>query len=425
MADEQYMRLALKLASRGAGWVSPNPMVGAVVVRDGEIVGRGWHRRYGAPHAEVEALAQAGERARGATLYVTLEPCNHQGLTPPCTQAVLAAGVSRVVIAMADPNPRVTGGGAAWLADRGLAVTLGILEEEARRLNEAWIKWVTSGLPFVIAKAACSLDGRIATVTGESQWLTGVAARTFGHRLRHECDAVLVGVGTVLADDPQLTVRLGGERRRSAEGRMKGSPTGAPSPQTPPPPTPGEGRREILPVPEAEPQVPMTLTTTGMPPRAASRPRAKDPLRVVLDSQLRIPLTARLLHLESPAPTLIATTPQAPAERVLELRDLGAEVLILPEDRGRVALLPLLERLGRRPVTSLLVEGGAETLGSFFDARLVDRFYFFYAPKILGGKEGYPMIAGQGVRHLAEAHLARDLTVRRLGPDILLTGRLR
>lgn len=417
MTDEQYMKLALRLAARGAGWVSPNPMVGAVVVRQGEIVGRGWHRHYGGAHAEVEALQAAGERARGATLYVTLEPCNHQGLTPPCTQAVLAAGVSRVVIAMADPNPRVTGGGAAFLADKGVAVTLGVLEEEARRLNEAWIKWVTTGIPFVIAKAACSLDGRIATVTGESQWLTGVVARTFGHRLRHECDAVLVGVGTVLADDPQLTVRLG--RGRTTEGAQRSkSPAPAPSSTTP------EGLEIacILPTPASAPDMSLAI---GRQQMASRRPGAKDPLRIVLDSTLRIPLSARLLHLDSPAPTLIATTPQAPAERVEALRQAGAEVLILPEERGRVALRPLLERLGKRKVTSVLVEGGAETLGSFFDARLVDRFYFFYAPKILGGKEGYPMIAGQGVRHLAEAHLARDLTVRRLGPDILITGRLR
>ncbi len=415
MNDEHYMRLALRLAARGAGWVSPNPMVGAVVVRDGEIVGRGWHRRYGGPHAEVEALQVAGERARGATLYVTLEPCNHEGLTPPCTQAVLAAGISRVVIAMADPNPRVTGGGAAFLADKGVAVTLGVLEEEARRLNEAWIKWVTTGLPFVVAKAACSLDGRIATVTGESQWLTGVAARTFGHRLRHECDAVLVGVGTVLADDPQLTVRLGAGKARGGVQEARVPPPAAAAPDA-------LGVACILPASEPAPPVRPPAATGG---RREPRPQGKDPLRVVLDSALRIPLSARLLHLESPAPTLIAATPQAPAERVEALRQAGAEVLILPEERGRVALRPLLERLGKRKVTSILVEGGAETLGSFFDARLVDRFYFFYAPKILGGKEGYPMIAGHGVRHLAEAHLARDLRVRRLGPDILVTGRLR
>ncbi len=362
--DVRYMKLALRLAARGAGWVSPNPMVGAVVVRDGEIVGRGWHRRYGAAHAEVEALTQAGERAKGATLYVTLEPCNHYGLTPPCSQAVWAAGVARVVVAMADPNPQVAGGGAEFLRQQGVTVEMGLLAEPARRLNEAWLKWVTTGLPYVVAKAACSLDGRIATATGESKWLTGERARAFGHRLRHECDAILVGRGTVAADDPQLTARLG--RRKS-----------------------------------------------------------KDPVRVVLDSRLEIPQDSRLLSLSSGAPTLIATTDLAPPEKIAALNRLGAEVLVLPKENGRVALRPLLELLGKRRVSSVLVEGGAETLGSFFDARLVDRFYFFYAPKILGGPPAYPVVAGQGVSTLVEAHRAQDLAVRRLGPDVLITGRLR
>ena len=244
--DATYMKLALSLAARGAGWVSPNPMVGAVVVRGGKVVGRGYHRRAGLPHAEVEALRSAGETARGADLYVTLEPCNHQGKTPPCTQAILSAGVRRVIIATPDPNPQVTGGGAEFLAARGVEVNVGLLGAEARRLNEAWFHYVNTGRPWVMAKAACSLDGKIATVGGESQWLTGEAARALGHRLRHRVDAMVVGIGTVLADDPQLTTR---------------------------------------------------------------RPRGqgKDPIRVVLDSRLRLPLTARLLHLDSEAPTWVAS----------------------------------------------------------------------------------------------------------------------
>ena len=241
--DATYMKLALSLAARGAGWVSPNPMVGAVVVKDGQVVGRGYHRRAGAPHAEVEALRSAGEAARGADLYVTLEPCNHQGRTPPCTQAILAAGVRRVIIAARDPNPQVTGGGAEFLAARGVEVHEGLLDTEAQRLNEAWLHYVNTGRPWVMAKAACSLDGKIATVGGESQWLTGEAARGLGHRLRHRVDAIIVGIGTVLADNPQLTTR---------------------------------------------------------------RPRgpAKDPIRVILDSRLRLPLTSRLLHLDSAGPHL-------------------------------------------------------------------------------------------------------------------------
>jgi diaminohydroxyphosphoribosylaminopyrimidine deaminase / 5-amino-6-(5-phosphoribosylamino)uracil reductase len=357
------MKMALRLAAKGVGWVSPNPMVGAVVVQAGAVVGQGWHRRYGGPHAEVEALKAAGERASGATVYVTLEPCNHHGQTPPCTQALLAAGVRRVVAATTDPNRRVSGGGAAFLRANGVQVDLGLLEEEVRRLNEAWFTWLTTGVPLVLAKAACSLDGKIATRTGDSKWLTGEMARGFGHRLRHECDAILVGTGTVLADDPQLTTRL-------------------------------------------------------------ARRRGRDPIRVVVDSRLRTPPAARLLHLDSPAPTWMATTPAAPPDRVQAMKALGAEVLIMPAEMERVALSPLLQELGRRGVQSLLVEGGAEVLGAFLDQRLVNKFYFFYAPKILGGKEAYPAVAGRGVANLSEAHQARDLSLRRLGPDLLVCGYL-
>jgi diaminohydroxyphosphoribosylaminopyrimidine deaminase/5-amino-6-(5-phosphoribosylamino)uracil reductase len=357
------MRLALRLAARGAGWVSPNPMVGAVVVKDGQVVGRGYHRRAGLPHAEVEALRAAGQAACGADLYVTLEPCNHQGRTPPCTQAILQAGVGRVIIATRDPNPRVTGGGIEFLTARGVKVSAGLLADEARRLNEAWFHWVETGRPWVVAKAACSLDGKIATVAGESQWLTGEAARALGHRLRHRLAAIVVGIGTVLADDPQLTTRL---------------------------------------------------------PRGPGR----DPIRIVLDSRLRLPLTSRLLHLDSEAPTWVACTSQAPAAARRALKAEGAEVLVLPPDDGRVPLPALLDLLGARQVQSLLVEGGAETLGAFFDQGLVNQFYFFYAPKILGGRKAPGMVGGAGIPHLGEAHIARDLRVRRLGVDLLVSGHL-
>jgi diaminohydroxyphosphoribosylaminopyrimidine deaminase/5-amino-6-(5-phosphoribosylamino)uracil reductase len=377
-----YMKLALKLAAKGAGWVSPNPVVGAVLVQDGQIVGRGYHRRVGAPHAEVEALSRAGEAARGADLYVTLEPCNHEGRTPPCTQAVLAAGVRRVLIATPDPNPQVAGGGSAFLQSQGVTVHSGLLAAEARRLNEAWFKWVATGLPFVIAKAACSLDGKIATVADESQWLTGEAARAYGHRLRHECDAILVGIDTVLADDPQLTTRLPGRKSQNPEPRTR---------------NPG-----------------------------------KDPIRVVLDSRLRIPLTAKLLHLDSSAPTWVACTEAAPQDKIKALKDLGAEVLVLPAAGvsevgaapGRVALQPLLALLGRRQVQSLLVEGGAKVQGAFFEARLVDKFYFFYAPLFLGGQAAPGVLGGPGIPRLKDAPRARDLTLRRLGQDILILGYL-
>jgi len=397
MNDQAYMKLALRLAAKGAGWVSPNPMVGAVVVREGEIVGRGYHRAAGLPHAEVEALHRAGDAARGADLYVTLEPCNHQGRTPPCTQAVLNAGIRRVVIATRDPNPRVNGGGAEFLQGQGLQVEIGLLAAEARRLNEAWFKWVETGLPFVIAKAACSLDGKIATATGESQWLTGEAARAYGHQLRHQVDAILVGVGTVLADDPQLTVRMMGKGRAGSQDKVA---------------------QAFQPVHHAD-----IGETENRKPKTENR--FKDPVRVVLDSRLRLPLSARLLHLDSAAPTWIACTDAAPKDSIQAIEDLGGDVLVMPKDaNGQVALPSLLKELGRRQVQSLLVEGGAETLGSFFDQRLVDKFYFFYAPKILGGKRAPGMLAGAGVHHLGNALQARDLSIKRLGPDLLVTGYL-
>jgi diaminohydroxyphosphoribosylaminopyrimidine deaminase/5-amino-6-(5-phosphoribosylamino)uracil reductase len=357
------MKLALRLAARGAGWVSPNPMVGAVVVKDGQVVGKGYHRRAGLPHAEVEALRSAGEAAQGADLYVTLEPCNHQGRTPPCTRAILAAGVRQVIIAARDPNPQVTGGGAEFLAEQGIDVTVGVLEAEARQLNEAWFYWVKTGRPWVMAKAACSLDGKIATATGESQWLTGETARAFGHRLRHQVDAILVGVGTVLADNPQLTARL-------------------------------------------------------------PRGRSQDPIRIILDSRLRLPLDAKLVTLNSQAPTWVATTGQAPPDTVRAMEDHGVQVLVLPADEGRVSLPALLQYLGERQVQSVLVEGGAETLGAFFDQRLVHQFHFFYAPKILGGVKAPAMVGGQGVTHLGEAHIVRNLSIRHLGVDLLVSGYL-
>jgi len=339
--------------------------VGAVVVKEGQVVGRGYHRRAGLPHAEVEALRSAGEAARGADLYVTLEPCNHQGKTPPCTQAILGAGVRRVVIAARDPNPQVTGGGAEFLAAQGVEVAEGLLAAEAQRLNEAWLHFVNTGRPWVVAKAACSLDGKIATVGGESQWLTGEAARAVGHRLRHRLDAIVVGIGTVLADNPQLTTR-----------RPRGQ---------------GAGR---------------------------------DPIRVVLDSRLRLPLTARLLNLDSAAPTWVATTSQGPPETICALKARGAQVLVLPADAGRVSVSALLEELGTRQVQSLLVEGGAETLGAFFDQKLVHQFNFFYAPKILGGQKAPGMVGGQGIIHLGQAHIAKNLSVRRVGGDLLVSGYL-
>ncbi|MGB8991652.1 MAG: bifunctional diaminohydroxyphosphoribosylaminopyrimidine deaminase/5-amino-6-(5-phosphoribosylamino)uracil reductase RibD, partial [Desulfobaccales bacterium] len=428
--DATYMKLALKLAARGAGWVSPNPMVGAVVVKDGQVVGRGYHRRVGLPHAEVEALRAAGAAARGAELYVTLEPCNHEGRTPPCTRAILSAGISRVIIATRDPNPRVAGGGDEFLRSRGVPVEVGLLEVEARRLNEAWFHWVATGRPWVTVKAACSLDGKIATAGGESQWLTGEAARALGHRLRHRVDAIVVGIGTVLADDPQLTTRLaGGRKMGGGEGQ---GPTAAynPSPN-PPPPTPYGDSTGFQPEPGmAGPARIMAQSPSSVfsektkNEKRKTKNAGKDPIRLVLDSKLRIPLTARLLHLDSPAPTWVATTGQAPPAKRRALEDLGARVLVLPEAAGRVSLPGLLEFLGAQQVQSLLVEGGAEVLGAFFDQKLVHLFRFFYAPTILGGRAALGVVGGLGVDRLKEASRAQNLEIRRVGEDFLVSGYL-
>ena len=364
MNDHDYMKVALELAEKGRGWTAPNPMVGAVVVRDGVIVGRGYHQRAGGPHAEVHAIDDAGDRARGATIYVTLEPCNHVGRTPPCTQKILDAGIRRAVVAMADPNPGVKGGGNRFLAERGIAVTTGILETEARSLNEGFVNWVTTGRPFVLAKCAATLDGRIATRTGDARWVTGPAARAHVHRIRHWADGILVGVGTVLMDDPSLTTRMDAE--------------------------------------------------TG-----------SDPTRIILDTRLRMPASARMLTLDSDAPTWIVCAPDAPADRRTALERAGARIIPGALENGRIDLAALMEQLGGMDITSLLIEGGAQVLGSAFAAAIVDKVCFFYAPKILGGDDGIPMCRGAGPERMQASIPVHDLSVHRFGPDIMLQGYLK
>ena len=357
------MRRALKLAAGGRGWTSPNPMVGAVVVRDGSIVGEGYHEAVGGPHAEVHALRNAGEQARGATLYVTLEPCNHQGRTPPCTRAVLEAGVAGVVIGMSDPNPRVEGGGADFLRSRGVAVETGVLETECRLLNQAFIKHITTGMPLVVIKAAATLDGRIATRTRDSKWISNERSRRFSHELRCDLDAVLVGIETVLSDDPELTARL---RRR---------------------------------------------------------PPCRQPVRIVLDTHLRLPLQSRLVKGE--VPLWVACGEDASVEREESLAGAGVTILRMDTDSGRVDLKRLLMELGARGVTSVLVEGGSRVHGAFLAQGLVDEFHFFYAPKVLCDSEGVPMISGVRCDLMSGALPAYGIRVRRFGEDVLLSGRFR
>ncbi|NPV73298.1 MAG: bifunctional diaminohydroxyphosphoribosylaminopyrimidine deaminase/5-amino-6-(5-phosphoribosylamino)uracil reductase RibD [Pelotomaculum sp.] len=360
MDDRYYMNMALELAARARGRTSPNPMVGAVLVKNGVVVGQGYHMKAGTPHAEIIALKEAGNEARGATLYVNLEPCCHYGRTGPCADAVIEAGVARVVAAMADPNPLVAGGGLKKIKEAGLEVTLGVMEDEARELNEAFIKYVTTRRPFVLAKAALSLDGKIAARTGRSKWITGPAARAYVHQLRDWYDAILVGIGTILADDPSLTARL-----------------------------PGGGGR--------------------------------DPVRVILDSLARTPLNARVIKQKSKAPTVIAVTAGAPPGRVKALQEAGAQVVVV-NSGPRVDLPELMRILAEREITSVLIEGGAEVHGSAFAAGIVDKVAWFIAPKIIGGRDAPGPVGGEGVDDPGGALELERIKVSRLDQDICIEG---
>ena len=361
------MRLALRLARRGRGRTSPNPMVGAVLVRDGVIIGRGWHHRAGEPHAEIEALQDAqkrGHSTQGATLYVTLEPCCTHGRTPPCTKAIVAAGIKRVVAGATDPNPRHRGRAFRILRRAGLDVAHGVLAAECERLNEAFNHWIVRRTPFVTVKAAMTLDGKIATAAGESKWITGEKARACGMKLRQGADAILVGINTVLADDPSLTVR---DQRSEISGQRL--------------------------------------------------------LRILLDARARTPLSAKVASDEQAGLTTIVVSRQAPGRRVAALAK-RVRVLVAPDSGGRINLRWLLRKLGAENVTSLLVEGGGEVNASFLEQGLAQRIMFFYAPKILGGRDSRRAVAGEGARGLDEVLNLSDLAWRRLGADLLLTARV-
>ena len=361
IGGERYMRMALRLAARARGQTDPNPMVGAVVVRSGRIVGHGYHRKAGQPHAEVFALQEAGVAAQGATLYVSLEPCAHTGRTPPCTEAIRKAGIRNVIAAMIDPNPLTRGRGLKWLKARGIGTSVGLLEPEARSLNQGFITRMQAGRPFVTIKAAQSLDGKIATASGESRWITGPAARQWVHRLRAESDAILVGVETVLKDDPRLTVR-------------------------------------------------------SMHSRSA-------PVKIILDSSLRTPPASRLFS--SGSPVWIAATSAASAQRERLLRRAGAEILRLPDRAGRVDLGALLKELARREISRLLIEGGGEVIASALQAKAVDRVIWMVAPKIIGGRDSVPVVGGKGVASLKKAILLENVAVQHVGSDLLITGDVR
>ncbi len=362
-SDLHYMRQALKLARKGLGRTSPNPCVGALVVNNGAVVGQGYQKRAGTPHAEVHAINDAGPGARGATIYVTLEPCNHTGRTPPCTRAIVAAGISRVVIGSSDPNPRVSGGGAAFLAGQGLEVVSGVLEKECCQLIAPFAKHSSTGLPWVIMKAGISLDGRIAAIPGRPLRITSQQSSRAVHRLRDRVDAILVGIDTVLADDPCLTTRLANTRR------------------------PG-----------------------------------RDPLRVVLDTGLRMEPAARMLSQESAAATWIFCGPGADPVRQQALEAAGARVIPVAAAPGSgVDLKQVLAEIGRAQLNSVLVEGGGRVHGSFLQAGLVDQVFLFIAPVFIG-QAGVPLVTFAGEAHEKNALRLHSIRTRRLGDDVLIQG---
>ncbi len=362
--DLRYMTLAFRLAEKGRGFTSPNPMVGAVVVTRGQIVGQGSHRKAGGPHAEVIALSQAGSRAKGGTLYVTLEPCSHlKKRTPPCVPLIVKAGVRRVVVAMVDPNPQVKGSGLAQLKRADMKVEVGCGEAEARQLNEAYVHWVQTGRPFTILKAGMTLDGKIATASGESQWITDEAARAQAHQLRAGVDAILVGIGTVLRDNPTLTAR-----------------------------------------------------NSSDPLRVVLR----QPLRIVVDSRLRIPLKAAVLEHQQAAHTLIATTAAASTRKIGLLKGKGIDVLVLPKLGDHVSLPTLWTRLGQLGVTTLLVEGGSEINAAVLRGQLAQRLMCYVAPLLLGGQDAKGLFGGRLPRRLQDAVPLKNLRIESVGRDMLI-----
>jgi diaminohydroxyphosphoribosylaminopyrimidine deaminase/5-amino-6-(5-phosphoribosylamino)uracil reductase len=357
-----YMKQALSLAKLALGQVSPNPAVGAVVVKDGEVVGQGYTQPPGCGHAEVIALNQAGEKARGGVMYVTLEPCNHQGRTPPCTEAIIKAGVIEVNMAMIDPNPLVSGRGEEKLAKEGIKTHVGECEAEAREINEAYIKYITTGIPFVTVKFAVSLDGKIATRIGDSEWISGGEARKYVHYLRYTADAIMAGANTVIIDNPRLTCRYG-----ETGGQVR-----------------------------------------------------KQPLRVIADGKGRIQADARIFSV--PGKVLVAVGKSVETEKKESLIKAGAELLELPSEGGRVSLEELLRVLGKREITSILVEGGGILIGSLFDSGLVDKVTAFIAPIIIGGEEAKTSVAGMGIEKIADAIKLENMSVEKIGEDLMVNG---
>jgi diaminohydroxyphosphoribosylaminopyrimidine deaminase / 5-amino-6-(5-phosphoribosylamino)uracil reductase len=363
MTDSEYMRKAISLAKKGAGWVNPNPMVGALIVKEGRIIGKGWHEFFGGAHAEVNAINNATEPVAGATLYVTLEPCIHHGKTPPCAPFVREKGISRVVIGMTDPNPEVNGKGAKYLKSEGILVETGILENEIARMNEIFVKFVTTQTPFCILKTAMTLDGKIATVSNASRWISGEKSRQYVHELRQRVSGLMVGVDTVIYDDPLLNTR-----RRNK--------------------------------------------------------KSKDPLKIIPDTRCRIPLGSRILAF-NPQLTILATTELADRSKLKEIERLGAQTIICPLKNNKVDLEYLVHSLGLMGIDSILIEGGSMLAFSALTEKIVDKVTSFISPKILGGKLAPTPVGGEGIGSMGNAIQIAGWTIKKSGEDVLIEGYVR
>lgn len=360
--DINYMKLALRLAKKGAGWVNPNPMVGAVIVKDKEIIGQGYHEYFGGPHAEVNAFNTCKKSPRGATLYVTLEPCVHHGKTPPCAELIVKKGIKRVVIAMKDPNPLVNGKGVELMENNNVKVETGLLEEEAARLNEVFIKFITTRKPFCLYKAAMTLDGKIASVSGDAQWISGEASLKLVHKLRHDYAAIMVGIGTVLKDNPKLDAR----------------------------------RRWKI---------------------------SKNPLKVIVDSLARISLDSNVMKI-NPQLTLLAVTQQADSRKLAEIRRMGAQVVVCPEKDAQVDLEYLMLALGLMDIDSVFLEGGGTLAFSAMRDQIIDKVMLFITPRFIGGKKAPTVLEGDGIRKLSDAIPFSISAIKRVKEDILIEGYL-
>ena len=361
--DQHYMRLALDLARKAEGQTNPNPLVGAVLVKSGEVVAKGYHKKAGLPHAEIIALRKAGGKARGADLYVNLEPCCHHGRTPPCTEAIIAAGIKRVILGIRDPNRLVSGRGIRFLRNQGVEVVTGVLKRDCEKINESFIKYITTGRPWVILKSAFSLDGKIATRTGDSRWITGSKARAYVHRLRSRVDAVLVGAETVRVDDPQLTVRP----------KKKGM---------------------------------------------------HNPARIIVAGKNTISISAKIFNNAHKERVIYAASASLSSARKKKLQEIGVEVLLVKHKKEQVDLPLLMDKLGKMEITSIMIEGGSEISGNALKEKLIDKVICFLAPKIIGGKNAPGPVGGQGIAKLKDFIQVEDMSVEKLGNDLVIEGNI-